>query len=146
MMDAGVKLEHPVAGIAMGLVMEGDKYAILTDIAGAEVLDERGKSKTCSYAPLPARRGYDGLPFLSVGLLHSLPHAGPLTKTHEVPRPAGLTGRIGNSKLVANPVGQEVGDSTCLGTASACPVLRVLPKGMLLAFCANDAPAAAEVP
>ena len=36
MMDAGVKLEHPVAGIAMGLVMEGDKYAILTDIAGAE--------------------------------------------------------------------------------------------------------------
>ena len=36
MMDAGVKLETPVAGIAMGLVMEGDKYAILTDIAGAE--------------------------------------------------------------------------------------------------------------
>jgi len=36
MMDAGVKLEAPVAGIAMGLVVEGDKYAILTDIAGAE--------------------------------------------------------------------------------------------------------------
>ena len=36
MMDAGVKLTTPVAGIAMGLVMEGDKYAILTDIAGAE--------------------------------------------------------------------------------------------------------------
>ena len=36
MMDAGVKIETPVAGIAMGLVMEGDKYAILTDIAGAE--------------------------------------------------------------------------------------------------------------
>ena len=36
LMDAGVPLKSPCAGIAMGLVMEGDKYAILTDIAGAE--------------------------------------------------------------------------------------------------------------
>ena len=36
MMDAGVPLDAPVAGVAMGLVKEGDKYAILTDIAGAE--------------------------------------------------------------------------------------------------------------
>ncbi|MBV8864357.1 MAG: polyribonucleotide nucleotidyltransferase [Acidobacteriaceae bacterium] len=36
MMDAGVPLTKPVAGIAMGLVLEGDQYAILTDIAGAE--------------------------------------------------------------------------------------------------------------
>jgi polyribonucleotide nucleotidyltransferase len=36
MMDAGVPLAAPVAGVAMGLVLEGDKYAILTDIAGAE--------------------------------------------------------------------------------------------------------------
>ncbi|HZR32367.1 MAG TPA: polyribonucleotide nucleotidyltransferase [Terriglobales bacterium] len=36
MMDAGVPLVSPVAGVAMGLVKEGDKYAILTDIAGAE--------------------------------------------------------------------------------------------------------------
>src|SRR5512135_1936237 len=36
MMDAGVPLKAPVAGIAMGLVKEGDNYAILTDIAGAE--------------------------------------------------------------------------------------------------------------
>jgi polyribonucleotide nucleotidyltransferase len=36
LMDAGVPLKRPVAGIAMGLVMEGNKYAILTDIAGAE--------------------------------------------------------------------------------------------------------------
>src|SRR5205823_9866902 len=36
MMDAGVPLDGPVAGVAMGLVKEGDKYAILTDIAGAE--------------------------------------------------------------------------------------------------------------
>ncbi len=34
--DAGVPMQAPVAGIAMGLVKEGDKYAILTDIAGAE--------------------------------------------------------------------------------------------------------------
>jgi polyribonucleotide nucleotidyltransferase len=36
LMDAGVPLVSPVAGIAMGLVKEGEKYAILTDIAGAE--------------------------------------------------------------------------------------------------------------
>jgi polyribonucleotide nucleotidyltransferase len=36
LMDAGVPLRAPVAGIAMGLVKEGDSYAILTDIAGAE--------------------------------------------------------------------------------------------------------------
>jgi polyribonucleotide nucleotidyltransferase len=36
LMDAGVPVKAPCAGIAMGLVVEGDKYAILTDIAGAE--------------------------------------------------------------------------------------------------------------
>jgi polyribonucleotide nucleotidyltransferase len=36
LMDAGVPLNAPVAGVAMGLVKEGEKYAILTDIAGAE--------------------------------------------------------------------------------------------------------------
>ena len=36
LMDAGVPIKAPVAGVAMGLVMEGDQYAILTDIAGAE--------------------------------------------------------------------------------------------------------------
>ena len=36
MMDAGVPLKAPVAGVAMGLVKEGEEYAILTDIAGAE--------------------------------------------------------------------------------------------------------------
>ena len=36
LMDAGVPLKAPIAGIAMGLVKEGDNYAILTDIAGAE--------------------------------------------------------------------------------------------------------------
>ncbi|HKW89034.1 MAG TPA: polyribonucleotide nucleotidyltransferase [Candidatus Acidoferrales bacterium] len=36
LMDAGVPIKAPCAGIAMGLVVEGDKYAIITDIAGAE--------------------------------------------------------------------------------------------------------------
>jgi polyribonucleotide nucleotidyltransferase len=36
MMDAGVPIKAAVAGVAMGLVMEGNKYAILSDIAGAE--------------------------------------------------------------------------------------------------------------
>ncbi len=36
LMDAGVPIKSPVAGVAMGLVMAGNRYAILTDIAGAE--------------------------------------------------------------------------------------------------------------
>ena len=36
LMDAGVKLKKPIAGIAMGLIKEGDKVAILSDILGDE--------------------------------------------------------------------------------------------------------------
>jgi polyribonucleotide nucleotidyltransferase len=36
LMDAGVPIKRPVAGIAMGLIKEGDDYTVLTDIAGVE--------------------------------------------------------------------------------------------------------------
>jgi polyribonucleotide nucleotidyltransferase len=36
MMDAGVPLARPIAGIAMGLIKEGEKFAVLTDILGDE--------------------------------------------------------------------------------------------------------------
>lgn len=36
LMDAGVPLKSPVAGIAMGLIKEGDRYAVLSDILGDE--------------------------------------------------------------------------------------------------------------
>jgi len=36
LMDAGVPITRPVAGIAMGLIKEGDDYVVLTDIAGVE--------------------------------------------------------------------------------------------------------------
>jgi polyribonucleotide nucleotidyltransferase len=36
LMQAGISLKGSVAGVAMGLVKEGDKYAVLSDIAGAE--------------------------------------------------------------------------------------------------------------
>jgi polyribonucleotide nucleotidyltransferase len=36
MMDAGVPIKRPVAGIAMGLILEKDRFAILSDILGAE--------------------------------------------------------------------------------------------------------------
>ena len=36
LMDAGVPIKAPVAGVAMGLVKEGNKYAVLTDILGDE--------------------------------------------------------------------------------------------------------------
>jgi len=36
MMDAGVPIKRPVSGIAMGLILEGDRYVILSDILGIE--------------------------------------------------------------------------------------------------------------
>ncbi len=36
MMDAGVPLKAPVAGVAMGLILEGENFAVLTDILGDE--------------------------------------------------------------------------------------------------------------
>jgi len=36
LMDAGVPIKAPVAGVAMGLVLEGDKYKVITDILGDE--------------------------------------------------------------------------------------------------------------
>src|SRR6185437_3016899 len=36
LMDAGVKIRKPVAGVAMGLIKEGDDYIVLSDIAGVE--------------------------------------------------------------------------------------------------------------
>src|SRR3546814_1018392 len=36
LMDAGVPLKRPVAGIAMGLIKEGDDFAVLSDILGDE--------------------------------------------------------------------------------------------------------------
>ncbi len=36
MMDAGIPLKRPIAGIAMGLILEGKKFAVLSDILGDE--------------------------------------------------------------------------------------------------------------
>ncbi len=36
LMDAGVPIRRPVSGIAMGLILEGDEYVVLSDILGAE--------------------------------------------------------------------------------------------------------------
>ena len=36
LLDAGVKMKRPVSGIAMGLISDGEKYAVLSDILGDE--------------------------------------------------------------------------------------------------------------
>jgi Polyribonucleotide nucleotidyltransferase (polynucleotide phosphorylase) len=36
LMDAGVPIKHTIGGIAMGLILEGDRFAILSDIQGLE--------------------------------------------------------------------------------------------------------------
>ena len=36
LMDAGVQIKSPVSGIAMGLISDGDRFAVLSDILGDE--------------------------------------------------------------------------------------------------------------
>jgi polyribonucleotide nucleotidyltransferase len=36
LMDAGIQMIRPVSGIAMGLITDGDRYAVLSDILGDE--------------------------------------------------------------------------------------------------------------
>ena len=36
LMDAGIQIKKPVSGIAMGLISDGDRYAVLSDILGDE--------------------------------------------------------------------------------------------------------------
>jgi len=56
LMDAGVPMKSAIAGIAMGLVKDGDRFAILTDIAGAE--DHHGDM---DFKVAGTRRGVTGL-------------------------------------------------------------------------------------
>jgi polyribonucleotide nucleotidyltransferase len=37
LMDAGIQMIRPVSGIAMGLITDGDRYAVLSDILGDEI-------------------------------------------------------------------------------------------------------------
>ena len=59
MMDAGVPVKRPVAGIAMGLILEGERFAVLSDILGDE--DHLGDMdfKVCLLytSPSPRDRG-----------------------------------------------------------------------------------------
>src|SRR5690606_34858653 len=50
LMDAGVPLKAPVAGIAMGLVKEVERFAVLTDILGDEVHLGDSDFKVAGYA------------------------------------------------------------------------------------------------
>jgi polyribonucleotide nucleotidyltransferase len=51
MMGAGVPLEAPVAGMAMGLIKEGERYAVWTDIMGD--VDLRVAGTPAGVTPLP---------------------------------------------------------------------------------------------
>src|SRR5690606_4087022 len=55
LMDAGVPIKRPVAGIAMGLVKYGEKFAVLSDIQGIERSEERRVGKEWGWRATPAR-------------------------------------------------------------------------------------------
>jgi polyribonucleotide nucleotidyltransferase len=52
LMDAGVPIKEPVAGVAMGLVSDGNKVAVLTDIIGDEDHYGEPREQISKYAPV----------------------------------------------------------------------------------------------
>ena len=98
LMDAGIKLNKPVSGIAMGLISEGEQYAILSDILGDEdhlgdmdfkVTGTKDGITACQMDIKVKGLKYEilsnALEQARVGRLHILEH---LTKTIAVPNEA----------------------------------------------------------
>jgi polyribonucleotide nucleotidyltransferase len=74
LMDAGVPLSMTVAGIAMGLVSDGTRHAVLTDIAGLEDhlgdmdLKVTGTAKGITAIQMDLKVPSVGLPLIETGL------------------------------------------------------------------------------
>ena len=97
LMDAGIQIKAPVSGIAMGMIADGDRIAILSDILGDEdALGDMDFKVTGTQKGITACQmdiKIDGLPYETLekalvqareGRIHIL---GEMNKTIEVPRP-----------------------------------------------------------
>ena len=131
LMDAGVPIKSPVAGIAMGLVKEGDKVAILTDILGDE--DHMGdmdfkvagnqegvtavqmdiKIKGISFAIMKEalQRARDARLFILDKMLQVLPEPRTELSTH-APRILTIKIPVDSIGLVIGPGGKTIRDIT----------------------------------
>jgi polyribonucleotide nucleotidyltransferase len=115
LMDAGVPIKAPVAGIAMGLIMEGDKYAILSDILGDE--DHLGDMdfKVCGTAQ-GHHRHPDG---------HQ--DRGPLARDPRAGARAGPRGPPPHPRQDARDAGRSPRPTSAGGTRRASPPSRSSP-------------------
>ena len=157
LMDAGVPIKAMVAGVAMGLVMEGDKYTILTDILGSEDALGDMDFKVCGtengvtalqmdikiggITPAIMR---EALEQARVGRLHIL---GKMKEVLDAPRdhmsayaPRIITTKINPEKigLVIGPGGKNVRELEAMGAK-----VTIEPDGTVRVFSSNMATAEA---
>ena len=158
LMDAGVPMPRPVAGIAMGLVMEGERYAVLSDILGDEdalgdmdfkvtgtregVTALQMDIKITGITPAIMR---EALEQAKLGRLHVL---GAMDEVLSAPRrelspraPRIVTVKIPASKIgtVIGPGGKQIRELEALGVK-----IEVQEDGTIRLY-SDDAAAAAEV-
>ena len=121
LMDAGIPLKSPVAGIAMGLVMEKDRYKILTDILGDEdhlgdmdfkvAGTEKGITAIqmdIKIMGLPAEIMREALDQARVGRLHILKEMSKAIFTHRAEFKEGVP-RIQTYKIPQDRIGALIG-------------------------------------
>ncbi len=158
LMDAGVPMPRPVAGIAMGLVMEGERYAVLSDILGDEdALGDMDFKVTgtregvtalqmdIKIAGITAAIMREALAQAKQGRLHILgemDEALPAPRADLSPRaPRIVTVKIPASKIgtVIGPGGKQIRELEALGVK-----IEVQEDGTIRLY-SDDAAAAAEV-
>ncbi len=121
LMDAGVPVKTPIAGIAMGLIMEGKKYSILTDILGTEDhigdMDFKVAGSDKGITAIQMDLKIDGLPMdimkealkqAKEGRLHILSEMEKALKTHRG-KLSEYAPKIGQSSIPVDRIGDFIG-------------------------------------
>ena len=158
LMDAGVPMPRAVAGIAMGLVMEGDRYAVLSDILGDEdalgdmdfkvtgtaegvtalQMDIKIKGITAQIMREALEQAKQGRMHILGAMAEALPAARPELSARA---PRIVTVKIPSSKIgtVIGPGGKQIRELEALGVK-----IEVQEDGTIRLY-SDDAAAAAEV-
>jgi polyribonucleotide nucleotidyltransferase len=128
-MDAGVPIKAPVAGIAMGLISEGDEFAVLSDILGDEDhlgdMDFKVTGTTAGItafqmdikvAALPREVMSKALDQAKAGRLHIL---GEMAKVIAAPRPSCPPTRRASPPIQINPTRSATSSGRAASTSAA---------------------------
>jgi len=127
LMDTGVPIKAPVAGVAMGLIKEGDRYAILTDIQGLEdhlgdmdfkvagtdkgitalQMDIKIKGLTAELMSQALEQAHEGRIFILDKILETIPAPRPELKPH-APRITVIKIPIDKIGAIIGPGGKNI--------------------------------------